>query len=189
MSEPATIKATTAPLAVVTTELEATDGETTGGLTKDKSFDVKYVAFPKGASLENQKLDLAFDLASDDYYLWCEYSPRHTKGRQMVLQLDGQEFGYWTTHQPWRLNRDREIRPGEERWLVERVVAAKDRWGRNPRDKATLKAGKHMLTVIFPGEKAGQTPWISKFLLTNDASFRAPGYSPQFRFNTLRRQK
>ena len=190
VSEPVTVKATTRPLKVVTRRLRAVDGRLTAGLKKGRSIDVDYVAFPQGAPAEDQKLSLTFDVpAAGDYYLWCEYSPRHTKGRWLRFDLDGREFGRWATHQPWRLRRNRPIKPGTERWFVQRVVAGKGRYARNPTDRVHLDAGKHVLEVVFDGTNAGRTPWVSTFWVTNDASFVPKGYSPQFRFNRLRRQR
>ncbi|MEI6846397.1 MAG: hypothetical protein WCK36_05040, partial [Candidatus Firestonebacteria bacterium] len=74
-----------------------------------------------------------------------------------------------------------EIKPGGERWFVERIAGARG-------DSEQLKAGKHILTLSFDSQKAGLTPLISKVWISNDPSYLAPGYNCQERFNDLRRQ-
>ena len=186
-SEAAMVTAKTAALDVVTCETPAAQATITAGLTRGKAagLDVEYVAHLAGK--EDQRASFAFDVPTEgNYYLWMEYSPQDGRERTVLLELDGREHGRWTVEQPTRMGRM--TKPGKERWFVHRIVAGKGRWQRNPADFATLAAGKHTLTVVFQGAKAGKSPWVSKVWATNDASFVPRGYSPQVRLNRLRRQ-
>jgi hypothetical protein len=191
-SAPAALEAKTQPMTVVTKELAVADAKVTEKLTRGKAegLEIAYVAHLAGTV--DQRCAFEFDVPqAGDYYLWAEYSPRSASARVLAFELDGAEFGNWTTHQAGRLGQDpkQPIAPGKERWLVERVVAGKGRYQNKPSDFVTLAAGRHALAVVFAGANAGKTPWLSKLWLSNDASFVPPGYSPQFRFNNLRRQK
>jgi len=190
-SPPAQVEAETRPIDVVTIEIPATQAQLSARLRLRKAAGMDCIDLPKesvpadaAAANGDESMTFEFDVAVDGlYYFWGEFSPRHTAGRRVGLFVDGKDlsgWGGWSTREPFRLGRNEEIKPGEERWFTYRMC------GRT--DAAELKAGKHKLTLTLNPKQAGQTPLISRVWISNDAAFVAPGYNCQERFNDLKRQ-
>jgi|GEM_PF-3183997 len=185
-SEPVLLEAKTLPLKIFKTEIPAEKAVLAPELRKGKSLEVSYVEFPlsTSTSFSTSKPSLTFEFEVPEegrYYFWGEFSPRNTGGRRVDFFVDGKSMGTWNTREPFRLGKNNEIKPGGERWFVERIAGARG-------DSEQLKAGKHILTLSFDSQKAGLTPLISKVWISNDPSYLAPGYNCQERFNDLRRQ-
>ncbi|NCO93815.1 MAG: hypothetical protein GW880_21085, partial [Armatimonadetes bacterium] len=71
------------------------------------------------------------------------------------------------------------VKPGEETWFTDKAASG---WWAGPTDSVTLNAGPHTLSVAFEPTHAPNGPRLSAVFLSNDPSYRPPGYDPRVDF-------
>jgi hypothetical protein len=92
-------------------------------------------------------------------------------------QLQGAD---WRLRFPNTLTRHLDgVQPGEETWFTDKMATG---WWAGPFDALTLKAGPHALAVAFEPTHAPNGPRLSAVYLSNDPSYRPPGFDPRVDF-------
>jgi len=111
------------------------------------------------------------------YAIWVRYAPGYTSRLKVPVKLDGKDVGAWYIRAPYRPMSGTLARPeaGKAKVFTDRLRAQPGAF--------ELKAGKHTLTLMLdPTIEKGNVHAIGKVWITNDPSWRAPGFNPRADF-------
>ena len=162
-------------------------------LRKETAAGKRYAYLP-GTEQSDPKASLAdimweFDLpAAGDYSIWCEYAPADYAASSLRVPVLLDDFlggkAHWTMRSPYRAMSGPSYRLWkDDLWFVDKVTLYV--WP-EPRDLFHLAAGRHGLTLrMSPGMKEFHHK-IGRLWVTNDPSFRPPGWDPQADLNKAR---
>lgn len=124
-------------------------------------------------------LTLPFEVpALGRYHIWVEYAPGFTARLDVKTNVDAEVPGTWRLRCPFRpmsgtLSRPE---PGKEKVFCDRLVSGE-------RDSFKLAEGKHTLTLGLDASiPNGQVHAFGQVWISNDPSFRPPGYNPRADF-------
>ena len=118
------------------------------------------------------------------YYVWARYTTLDAKRvSQFWIDCDGDnqlQGADWRLRFPCTLTRHLNgVQPGEETWFTDKMATG---WWAGPWDSVTLKPGSHTLSVEFEPTHAPNGPRLSAVYLSNDPSYRPPGFDPRVDF-------
>ncbi|MEX0745275.1 MAG: hypothetical protein WD118_06700 [Phycisphaeraceae bacterium] len=186
-SAPASVSVTLPPvdeLAVIQADVDA--AATGPGLEQVQRGDRRMIA-PKRQAATSEADRAAFvpatfqfDVpAAGRYIAWVEYSPGYASADRLAVpvRVAGDEIGDWKMRPPYRLMSQRLGRDaGPERVYADRLAAA-------GRDIFNLEQGWREITFLLdPAIGDGVVHAIANVWLTNDPSWRPPGFDPRADF-------
>ena len=186
-SEPVAVRADIPPLETATVELRIEDATLSGGLELAESQGATgaFLASPLAADAPQPQATWQFDAPVEGtYYVWARYTTFDAKRVSLFwIDCDGEdqlEGSNWRLRFPCTLTRHLDgVKPGEETWFTDKMMSG---WWGGPRDALTLRAGAHTLSVAFEPTHAPTGPRLSAVYLSNDPSYRAPGFDPRVDF-------
>jgi len=117
------------------------------------------------------------------YYVWARYATLDAKRvSQFWIDCDGDnqlQGADWRLRFPCTLTRQPRWRPaGEETWFTDKMATG---WWAGPWDSVTLKPGPTHCRSSSNQPRA-EWPRLSAVYLSNDPSYRAPGFDPRVDF-------
>ena len=190
VSEPAVITVQTLPVQQkVVLELSIDAAKLDARLKKETRGGVKYAYRPfEGAGHENDPpsdITWEFDLpVAGNFMIWSQYAPADYGSYMFKIPvllddfLDGKAI--WRMRTPYRAMKGPNYRLWkEDLWFVDKVSMYV--WPK-PRDFFKLAAGQHKLTLRMSPKMKEFHHKIGKVWITNDPSFRPPGWDPQADF-------
>ena len=186
-SVPATVRADIPPMPTATVELDIRNAALSGGLEAGESQGVAcaFLLAPSGAEAPHPRATWQFDAPLDGvYYVWARYTTLDAKRVSLFwIECDGAnqlQGTNWRLRFPNTLVRHLDgVKPGEERWFSDKMLSG---WWAGPFDSLSLKAGAHTLSVAFEPTHAPSGPRLSAVYLSNDPSYRPPGFDPRVDF-------
>jgi hypothetical protein len=118
------------------------------------------------------------------YYLWARHTTLDAKKvSQFWIECDGDnqlKGTDWRLRLPCTLTRHLDgVKPGEETWFTDKMASG---WWAGPFDSLALKSGSHVLSVAFEPTHAPNGPRLADVYLSNDPSYRPPGFDPRVDF-------
>jgi hypothetical protein len=187
VSAPATIRVEIPPLATTVVELDIGAATLSSGLDKTTSRGVASAVLPAplGQGGPRPKATWQFSVPhAGVYYVWVRYTTLDAKRvSQFWIDCDGDnqlQGADWRLRFPCTLTRHLDgVKPGEETWFTDKMATG---WWAGPRDSVTLQPGPHTLSVAFEPAHAPNGPRLSAVYLSNDPSYRAPGFDPRVDF-------
>jgi len=186
-AEPATLRVGIPALDTATVELPIEEAALTGGLELSESQGAtgSGLAAPLAADAPQPRATWQFEApVAGAYYVWARYTTFDAKRVSLFwIDCDGDNQlggGNWRLRFPNTLTRHLDgVKPGEETWFTDKMMSG---WWAGPKDALTLSAGPHTLSVAFEGTHAPNGPRLSAVYLSNDPSYRAPGFDPRVDF-------
>jgi hypothetical protein len=120
----------------------------------------------------------------DTYYVWARYTTYDAKQVSMFwFETDGDQRvngTNWRLRMPCTLTRHLSgTTPGEETWFSDKMMSG---WWAGPTDYITLTPGAHTLSVGFDPVHAPNGPRLAAVQVSNDPSYRPPGFDPRIDF-------
>lgn len=186
-SVPATICAAIPALETEAVELKIADATLSGGLARGESKGVQFAWLPAPVAPDapRPKATWQFSAPLDGtYYPWARYTTVDAKNVSMFwVEADGNQRingQNWRLRFPCTLTRHLDgIKPGEETWFSDKMMSA---WWAGPFDYVALARGQHTLSVGFDPKHSPNGPRLSAVFLSNDPSYRPPGFDPRVDF-------
>lgn len=186
-SPPATVRVPTPAMQTATVELKIEDATLSGGLERAESRGVvgAYLPAPLAKEAPRPTATWQYNAPVDGtYYLWAKYTTYDAKNVSVFwIENDGRPHRdgvNWRLRFPQTLTRHQGgTKPGEETWFSDKVMSA---WWAGPADSVDLKAGAHTLAVAFEPTHAPNGPRLAAVYLSNDPSYRPPGFDPRIDF-------
>ena len=186
-AKPATLRVQVPNMETATLELAIADAELTEGLARGeaKGFAFAHVPTPLPKDAPRPKATWAFAAPVEGtYYRWARYTTFDAKQASLLwIEVDGDQRvngTNWRLRFPNTLTRHLDgVKPGEETWFTDKAASG---WWAGPTDSVTLNAGPHTLSVAFEPTHAPNGPRLSAVFLSNDPSYRPPGYDPRVDF-------
>ena len=189
-SEPAAITVQTRPVEKrVLLELPIEMAKLDPRLKRETRGGVKYAfrPYPGKGHEKDPPADISWELplaVAGRYTIWCQYAPADYGSSALRVPvllddfLDGKAT--WRMRSPYRDMRGPAYRLWkEDLWFVDKVTMYV--WPR-PRDLFRLAAGTHRLTLRLSPRMREFHHKIGRLWVTNDPSFRPPGWDPQADF-------
>ena len=193
-SEPAAIRVKTKPLQRrVLLALPIDAAKLDPRLKKETKAGKRYAYLP-GTEKSNPNAppaDIRWEFAvpvPGDYAIWCEYAPADYSRSSLRVPVLLDDFlggkAVWHMRSPYRAMRGPSYRLWkEDLWFVDKVTMYT--WPKR-RDLFRLSAGRHGLTVRMSPRMKEFHHKIGRVWITNDLSFRPPGWDPQADFRKAR---
>ena len=174
-------------MVTATVELGIGEATLTGGLEKAESRGVvsAFLPAPLGEQAPRPTATWQFTVPHDGVYdAWARYTTLDAKRvSRFWIDCDGANplqgtDGRWRF--PCTLTRHLDgVKPGEETWFTDKMASG---WWAGPFDALTLKSGPRTLAVAFESTHAPNGPRLSAVYLSNDPSYRPPGFDPRVDF-------
>jgi len=186
-SSPAAIRVDIPSLESATLELRIEDATLGDGLARgeSKGFAFAWLPQPLAANAPRPKATWKFSAPLDGtYYLWARYTTLDAKRVSLLwVETDGEQRLHgtnWRLRFPCTLTRHLGgVTPDEATWFTDKIASG---WWAGPFDSVTLTRGEHTLSVAFEPTHAPNGPRLSAVFLSNDPSYRAPGFDPRVDF-------
>ena len=186
-SAPTTVGVQAPQMATASVELDIGDATLSGGLIKAESRGVisAFLPVPLDESAPRPTATWQVDVPLDGaYYVWARYTTLDAKRVSLFwIECDGQNplrGMNWRLRFPCTLTRHLDgVKPGDETWFVDKMLAG---WWAGPFDALTLLAGRHSLSIAFEPTHSPLGPRLSAVFLSNDPSYRPPGFDPRVDF-------
>jgi hypothetical protein len=174
-------------MATATVELDIGDATLSGGLVMAESRGVvsAFLPAPLSESAPRPTATWQVHVPLDGvYYVWARYTTLDAKRVSLFwIECDGQNplRGMdWRLRFPCTLTRHLDgVKPGDETWFIDKMQSG---WWAGPFDALTLQAGRHSLSVAFEPTHSPIGPRLSAVFLSNDPSYRPPGFDPRVDF-------
>lgn len=186
-SVPATIRVQIPKMPTATVELRIEEATLAGGLQRTEFRGVvsAFLPNPLTANDPPPKATWQFHVPINGvYYLWARYTTLDAK-RVSLFWIDCDDENQlkganWRLRFPCTLTRHLDgVKPGEETWFTDKMASG---WWAGPFDSLTLKSGPRSLSVAFEPTHAPNGPRLSAVYLSNDPSYRPPGFDPRVDF-------
>jgi hypothetical protein len=188
-SDPASITVTTKPVQKTLLAFSIDQAKLDPRLVKETKAGKRYAYLPgkEEDTGEGAPADIAWDFnlpVAGEYHVWCQYAPADTYYTWMnvATQLDDVLGGKaaWRMRSPFRdMSGTRYRNWSEDLWFTDRVTMYA-----YPTllDTFKLAAGPHRLTFQMTAKMKEYHHKIAFVWITNDPSFRPPGWDPQADF-------
>jgi hypothetical protein len=186
-STPVTIPVEIPRMATAIVELPISEATLTGGLERAESRGVMsaFLPAPRKTSAPRPRATWHVNVPFDGvYYLWARHTTLDAKKvSQFWIECDGDnqlKGTDWRLRLPCTLTRHLDgVKPGEETWFTDKMASG---WWAGPFDSLALKSGSHVLSVAFEPTHAPNGPRLADVYLSNDPSYRPPGFDPRVDF-------